>query len=133
MFSLRSYATPIQMGCRQTEIVWSIWKRGKSWYILTWKLTSSKVDLIELPKFEGYSLTLSPNGKYIVAYLNEYIDSRSHMSVLDGRKVRELASNNWPHSPTRSKEHITTAQFSAEGEMLAVGYADGQMRVFRGN
>ena len=111
--------------------IWSIWKSENSWYIVTCNIASSEIQRVELTGLDDYQLTMSPNGEYIAAYCNEVLDLRTHLIILNGRTGEKLAANSWESAPMATGEEITAVQFSADGEMLAVTYSGGQLRIFR--
>ena len=113
-------------------IIWSIWRAAPSWYIATWNILSSKLELVlKLPELDHYDLTMSPDGEYIAAYHNEDLGLQTHLIILDGRTGRRLAENRWESAPMATRESITAVQFSADSGMLAVTYSDEKLRNFR--
>ncbi|PMD47013.1 hypothetical protein L207DRAFT_522471 [Hyaloscypha variabilis F] len=101
--------------------VWSLWSTESSWYIVTWIIASSKVEVVELTEFGGpqfWCLILSPDGEYIAADWNH--DRRCHFAILDGKTGRKLASSSWESASLYCRDPITAVQFSLDSRLLAV-------------
>jgi hypothetical protein len=124
-----SRATPTGVASDKNS-VWSLWYADRSWYIATWIIASSKVEVIELAEFWDYRLILSPNGRYIAAYHIENLDPRSHLAMLDGKTGRKLALNSWGSASLTSGYRIAAVHLSYDGRKLVVAHSGGKFQLF---